>query len=200
MYDFWSTLEYRACDELRRLPPAARRGLWCDGFIPESAVLRGPGRHVAGVAWIDQQRWSFRLFVGDHVHDRDAIPWARLLPRPGSVGWLEVDTEARHLTIDPRAARRTEPARAATLEFRAIDLDRHASLCVAFRRESFVTSFGDESRFVEQCGADGARYLAWLRRRIIEHPDGHVHVWRDGALVGQVEMRVDGEPPRPALL
>lgn len=71
-------------------------------------MLRGPGRHVAGDVWIGygaggMECWTFRLLVGDHVHDRDAIPWAKLLPRDGHIGWLHVDVKHKALTVDPRA-------------------------------------------------------------------------------------------------
>lgn len=76
-----------------------------------------------------------------------------------------------------------------------IDLERTAELCVAFRRDSFACSFGDDARFVQESGPDGAGYLEWLRGRIAEFPEGHVHVRRDRDIVGQMEMRVrDGVP------
>jgi ribosomal protein S18 acetylase RimI-like enzyme len=76
-----------------------------------------------------------------------------------------------------------------------IDLERSAELCVAFRRDSYVCSFGDQSRFIADHGPDGAGYLDWLRTRIGEFPAGHVHVWQGRQIVGQMEMRVrDGVP------
>jgi ribosomal protein S18 acetylase RimI-like enzyme len=69
------------------------------------------------------------------------------------------------------------------LAFHTIDLDRHADNAVAFRRDAHVCSFGHDAGF-----GDAAEYVAWLRDRITRHPDGHVHLWRGGAIVGQIEM------------
>lgn len=81
------------------------------------------------------------------------------------------------------------------LRFETIDLQRHADVCVAFRRDSFVCSFGSDEGFDRENGPDGARYLAWLRSRIEDQPLGHVHVWREDSIVGQIEMRVLPGPP-----
>jgi hypothetical protein len=35
---FWTALEFRVCDEMRRLPVPRKLGLWCDGFIPRAAL------------------------------------------------------------------------------------------------------------------------------------------------------------------
>lgn len=75
------------------------------------------------------------------------------------------------------------------LRFATIDLERHADVCVAFRRDSFVVSFGDDQRFVEQCGADGSAYLSRMEERIASYPAGHVHLWRGSEIVGQIELR-----------
>jgi ribosomal protein S18 acetylase RimI-like enzyme len=80
------------------------------------------------------------------------------------------------------------------VRFATIDLERHADLCVAFRRDSFVVSFGDDQRFLEQNGKDGSLYIDWLEQRVASYPAGHVHLWRGSEIVGQIEMvvRPDG--------
>ncbi len=83
---------------------------------------------------------------------------------------------------------------ATSLAFKPIDLDRHADQCVAFRRDSFVCSFGTDDAFSEQSGPDGARYVAWLHERLAELPEGCVHVWASGTIIGQMEMRVRDDP------
>jgi ribosomal protein S18 acetylase RimI-like enzyme len=75
------------------------------------------------------------------------------------------------------------------LEFRTIDLTEHAELSISFRRDSFVCSFGTDARFVET-DADGRGYLEWLSARISRFPEGHVHAWQGGAIIGQIEMVV----------
>jgi len=81
------------------------------------------------------------------------------------------------------------------LRFLTIDLERHAATCVAFRRDSYVVSFGTDERFVRESGADGSGYLSWLADRIARFPDGHVHVWDGDTIVGQMEMYVRPGPP-----
>jgi GNAT superfamily N-acetyltransferase len=73
------------------------------------------------------------------------------------------------------------------LSFRTIDLGRHEDTAVAFRRDSYVCSFGSDEAF-----GTGADYIEWLRERIGKHPAGHVHVWRGEVIIGQLEMATLG--------
>ena len=78
--------------------------------------------------------------------------------------------------------------------FTTIDLSRHEETCVQFRRDSYRCSFPDgDERFDRENGRDGGEYIRWLRERIAEFPEGCVHVWKDGAIAGQMEMRVREE-------
>jgi ribosomal protein S18 acetylase RimI-like enzyme len=74
--------------------------------------------------------------------------------------------------------------------FSTIDLARHAALSVAFRRDSYVCSFGSDRLFVEENGADARGYIEWLAARIVQFPEGHVHVWLRGQIIGQIEMTI----------
>jgi ribosomal protein S18 acetylase RimI-like enzyme len=74
------------------------------------------------------------------------------------------------------------------LSFRTIDLERQADLCVAFRRDSYVCSFGTDEAFFSTGGVDG--YLEWLKEGIVRHPAGHVHVWQGDRIIGQLEMQI----------
>lgn len=76
------------------------------------------------------------------------------------------------------------------LEFRPIDLAERAELCVAFRRDTYVCGFGAAAgqRFTSENGANGEQYLSWLTQRLEGFPEGHVHAWHDGRVVGQLEM------------
>jgi GNAT superfamily N-acetyltransferase len=76
------------------------------------------------------------------------------------------------------------------LRFTTIDLNRHRDICIRFRRDAIICSFGDDGRFERENGADGAGYLNWLAERIAELPEGCVHVWQGDQIVGQMEMRV----------
>lgn len=81
------------------------------------------------------------------------------------------------------------------LVFRPIDLDLHASVCVAFRRDPFKCSFGIDG-FFKEAGPDGADYIARLRLRAAKFSDGYVHIWDGDKIVGQMEMQILEEPRR----
>lgn len=81
------------------------------------------------------------------------------------------------------------------LVFKPIDLDAHASVCVAFRRDSFICSFGADD-FFREAGPKGVDYIARLRLRTARFSDGYVHVWHGDEIVGQMEMQVMEDPRR----
>jgi ribosomal protein S18 acetylase RimI-like enzyme len=78
------------------------------------------------------------------------------------------------------------------LLFKPIDLDAHASICVSFRRDSFICSFGADT-FFEEAGPDGVHYLDGLRARAETFRQGYVHAWRGHRIVGQIEMTILAE-------
>jgi RimJ/RimL family protein N-acetyltransferase len=74
-----------------------------------------------------------------------------------------------------------------TLEFKPIDLDRHADLCIQFREDSYICSFGSVDRF--HAGEGGAAgYLRWLQQRMKDLPNSCVHVWLGDTIIGQIEL------------
>jgi ribosomal protein S18 acetylase RimI-like enzyme len=75
------------------------------------------------------------------------------------------------------------------LSFRTIDLARDAQTAIAFRRDSYLCSFGTDEAFVVE------DYLTFLRERIARQPLGHVHVWSEQQIVGQLEMIVRATTP-----
>lgn len=79
------------------------------------------------------------------------------------------------------------------LAFKPIDVDAHASVCIAFRRDTFVCSFGVD-KFDDEAGPEGAYYLERLRQRTALFPEGYVHLWDEGRIVGQMEMQIREEP------
>ena len=81
------------------------------------------------------------------------------------------------------------------LIFKPIDLDAHASVCVAFRRDSFLCSFGKDG-FFNEAGPDGVHYIERLRLRTTRFPGGYVHAWHGARIVGQMEMQILEEPRR----
>lgn len=50
--NFWTLLEYVACDWLRRSEDKGLRRFWVDGFTPISGKNSKRGLDVEGVAWI----------------------------------------------------------------------------------------------------------------------------------------------------
>jgi len=79
------------------------------------------------------------------------------------------------------------------LVLRPIDLDSHASVCVEFRRDSFLCSFGVDG-FFDEAGVAGVHYIERLRSRTAKFPDGYVHAWLGDTIVGQIEMQILDEP------
>lgn len=74
------------------------------------------------------------------------------------------------------------------LEFKPINLGQHQDLCVQFRADSFVCSFGSADRFYEADGNGAEGYLQWLRQRITKIPNSCVHIWKGEQIIGQIEM------------
>src|SRR4051812_28752916 len=82
-----------------------------------------------------------------------------------------------------------------SLIFRAIDLNRHANVCVEFRADSYVCGDGDDRRFWATAGPNGRDYLARLAAYMEALPGSCVHAWLDEQVVGQVEMIRDPNDP-----
>ena len=83
----------------------------------------------------------------------------------------------------------------AGLRIAPIDIARDAQACIAFRRDSYFESFGTREGMDAEMGADGAFYLEKLSARMAEVPEGNCHLWHDGRIIGQTEMR-NSEDPR----
>lgn len=81
------------------------------------------------------------------------------------------------------------------LRFAPIDLARHGSLCVAFRRDMYLSSFGSDAGLEEEMGPGGGAYLAQLFRRIESLPEGNAHLWKREDVVAQTEMSLVEEEP-----
>jgi hypothetical protein len=102
---FWTTLEFRVCDEMRRLPVPRKLGLWCDGFIPENYIFDRMPNYITGVVWIGtgprgQEKWKFVLMLPSSLSSPSDIAWSELLPAPEASGWLIVATEKKELEIE----------------------------------------------------------------------------------------------------
>lgn len=79
------------------------------------------------------------------------------------------------------------------LIFKTIDLTLHSDICVKFRIDSFVASFGSPEKFYTEGGVEG--YLKWLQAKLDKDPRTVVHAWLDGEIVGQMEMGLRRDDP-----
>jgi ribosomal protein S18 acetylase RimI-like enzyme len=115
----------------------------------------------------------------------------RAFEKAGFARWKRMQPEGE----EPRVVLRRENS-VGDYRIERIDLDASAELCIAFRREMYVASFGTDEGLEEEMGADNALYLAQLRERIAQVPEGNVHLWRGPRIVAQAEMRLLEEDPR----
>lgn len=74
------------------------------------------------------------------------------------------------------------------LIIKPVQLNLHADLCVSFREDSFVVSFGDAKKFYEEDGKGAERYIQWLQSKIEKDPKSVVHVWQSNQIIGQIEL------------
>ena len=81
------------------------------------------------------------------------------------------------------------------LNFQPIDLFKSSDLCVRFREDSFVASFGDATKFYEEDGKGAERYLEWLQNKLTKDPASAVHVWKESTVIGQMELGVFSRAP-----
>jgi ribosomal protein S18 acetylase RimI-like enzyme len=114
----------------------------------------------------------------------------RAFEKAGFARWKRWRAEGQ----EPRAVMRRENT-VGDYRIERIDLDASAELCIAFRREMFVASFGSDEGLEEEMGPENAAYLTQLRERIAEVPEGNVHLWRGPRIVAQAEMRLMEDEP-----
>ena len=81
------------------------------------------------------------------------------------------------------------------LTFKPIDLAATTAICIRFREDSFVASFGDSAKFHEADGKGAERYIEWLRAKISKDPASAVHVWKGAEIIGQMELGVFKNEP-----
>jgi len=81
------------------------------------------------------------------------------------------------------------------LLFQSIDLSKTSDLCIRFREDSFVASFGDATKFYEDDHKGAERYLEWLRNKISKDSASAVHIWEGSTIIGQMELGVFKNDP-----
>ncbi len=85
------------------------RGMWCDGFIPESFGVVGSRCRINGRVWLAwsgerQECWDFVVLLGAATLVREQVHWEKMLPPEDVTGWLSLDFQTRFLTVRPSAA------------------------------------------------------------------------------------------------
>ncbi|MFD1851425.1 N-acetyltransferase [Oceanobacillus bengalensis] len=71
------------------------------------------------------------------------------------------------------------------MRFEPIDIEKHRTEVIRFRKDSFRVSFGDTSNL-----GDEEAYLIWLREMTSKFPEGFVLVEIEGEYIGQIELTI----------
>ncbi|WNR44015.1 GNAT family N-acetyltransferase [Paenibacillus roseipurpureus] len=71
------------------------------------------------------------------------------------------------------------------MEFRAIDVVKDRETIIAFRKDSYVVSFGSEEGF-----GDADVYVTRLANRAKRFPDGLMLIEENGQPIGQIELQI----------
>lgn len=82
------------------------------------------------------------------------------------------------------------------LIFKPVQLDIHSHICITFREDSFIVSFGDAKKFYEDDEKGGERYIQWLKNKIEKDPFSVIHVWYADQIIGQLELGTINSEPR----
>lgn len=71
------------------------------------------------------------------------------------------------------------------MEFRTIDVEKDRATIIAFRKDSYVVSFGSEEGF-----GDEDEYIRRIADRARRFPDGLVLIEEAGQPIGQMELQI----------
>jgi ribosomal protein S18 acetylase RimI-like enzyme len=74
------------------------------------------------------------------------------------------------------------------LEFRPVNLDRHADLCVSVAEDMELCSFGSAMQLHGEDGLGAERYIQRMRDKLSADPESCLHVWQDDEIVGQLNL------------
>jgi ribosomal protein S18 acetylase RimI-like enzyme len=81
------------------------------------------------------------------------------------------------------------------LSVKPIQLDIHKNVCISFREDSFIVSFGDAKKFYEDDNSGAEKYIEWLKNKISQDPSTVVHIWQDNLIIGQMELGLLNNDP-----
>jgi len=71
-------------------------------------------------------------------------------------------------------------------KFLPINLEQDREICLKFRIDSYVVSFGSALNFEKDGGA--SHYKEWLSKKIKNNPYSAVHIHLDKKIIGQIEL------------
>lgn len=114
----------------------------------------------------------------------------RAFEKAGLRRWKLVANERGEKECVLRRERQEAPCRIATIEL------ADAGTCVRFRRDMYLASFGTHAGLEEEMGEGNETYLADLRAKLAQIPEGNAHLWLGDTIVGQLEMRLVEEEPQ----
>ena len=86
------------------------------------------------------------------------------------------------------------------IQFKKVDLINDIKLCVQFRKDSFLASFGSIQEWVKQSEEDGQKYIDWLMQYAKQNPEGVIHLWKQQKIIGQIEFKIDPSMPDKAYI
>ena len=119
--------------------------------------------------------------AGPHEGNAQSI---RAFERAGFRRWKAIENEAGERECVLRRDRDEGDYRIAAID------PADSEACVRLRREMYAASFGTVDGLEEEMGEGNSLYLAQLREKLARWPEGNVHLWRDGRIVGQLAMRL----------
>ncbi len=71
------------------------------------------------------------------------------------------------------------------IQFSKIDFEKNMETCVEFRKDAFKSSFLD-SQWKTYWNEE--QYRTWIISHAERFPDGALHLWDDGEIIGQLEF------------
>ncbi len=74
--------------------------------------------------------------------------------------------------------------------FDVINLDKDIETCLEFRKDSYFISFGTYDGFESEMSS----YKDRMADRIAYLPQGNCHLWHQGKIIGQTEMKFVADP------
>ena len=75
-----------------------------------------------------------------------------------------------------------------SLNFKPIDLENHARVCIQFAEDTEICSFGSVDGFREPDGKGAERFIERVKAKLAQDPFSCIHVWKDDNIVGQIHL------------